>query len=49
MDIQLRYYDKIIQLINKSVVIPNLFTIDLGEVDSEKAKAIMLALNIFNK
>jgi hypothetical protein len=36
MDIQLRYYDKIIQLINKSVVIPNPFTIDLGEEDSER-------------
>jgi UDP-N-acetylglucosamine/UDP-N-acetylgalactosamine diphosphorylase len=31
MDIQLRCHDKVIQLINKGVDIPNPFTIDLGE------------------
>jgi len=45
MDIQLRYYDKVIQLINKGVDIPNPFTIDLGEevsVDRISGKGVRI-------
>jgi hypothetical protein len=39
MDVQLRCYDKVIQLINKGVEIQNPITIDLGEVDSERGES----------
>ena len=38
MDVQLRCYDKVIQLINKGVEIQNPITIDLGEEDSERGE-----------
>ena len=39
MDMQLRCYDKVIQLINKGVEIQNPITIDLGEEDSERGES----------
>jgi UDP-N-acetylglucosamine/UDP-N-acetylgalactosamine diphosphorylase len=45
MDIQPRCYDKVIQLINKGVDIPNPFTIDLGEevnVDRISGKGVRI-------
>ncbi len=45
MDIQLRCYDKIFQLINKGVDIPNPFTIDLGDevsVDRISGKGVRI-------
>ena len=39
MDVQLRCYDKVIQLINKGVEIQNPITIDLGEEDSERGES----------
>jgi bifunctional UDP-N-acetylglucosamine pyrophosphorylase/glucosamine-1-phosphate N-acetyltransferase len=45
MDIQLRCHDKVIQLINKGVDIPNPFTIDLGEevsVDHISGKGVRI-------